>query len=175
MAFGYSTRHTSYSKHIKRRFIFIYTIFQEGDTLGMEAILPLGPLNTKTNKTNYIHICYTQIANINSANLKLLAVQVYRYRLKCETINMFFLPIPRTGKVAERLCTCVTFLFPPCSVSIDCIYSAYLFKNLLLSHSPRIRQNIVDSEYTKIKDCSYLPNGIHTEEEQYPGYIKHLE
>ena len=35
---------------------FIYTIFQEGDTIGMKAILPCGPLNTKhIKKTIYIY------------------------------------------------------------------------------------------------------------------------
>ena len=36
---------------------FIYTIFQEGDTFGMKAILPCGPLNIKHIKNNNnIHI-----------------------------------------------------------------------------------------------------------------------
>ena len=36
--------------------LFIYTIFQEGDTFGMKAILPCGPLNIRHMKTNYIQI-----------------------------------------------------------------------------------------------------------------------
>ena len=37
-------------------FYFIYTIFQEGDTFGMKAILPCGPLNIKHEKqTIYIY------------------------------------------------------------------------------------------------------------------------
>ena len=46
--------------------LFIYTIFQEGDTFGMKAILPCGPLNIKHMKNKLY--TYIQIANTNSVH-----------------------------------------------------------------------------------------------------------
>ena len=45
---------------------FIYTIFQEGYTFGMKAILPCGPLNIKHMKNKLY--TYIQLANTNSAH-----------------------------------------------------------------------------------------------------------
>ena len=53
--------------HLAINFIyFIYTIFQEGDTFGMKAILPCGPLNIKHMKNKLY--TYIQIANTNSVH-----------------------------------------------------------------------------------------------------------
>ena len=71
---------------------FIYTIFQEGNTFGMKAILPCGPLNIKHMENK--QYTYIQIANTNSEHCL-----SYRYYLKYETINMFscLCCIPGTG------------------------------------------------------------------------------
>ena len=63
-------------------YLFIYTIFQEGDTFGMKAILPCGPLNIKHMKNKLY--TYIQIANTNSVHCL-----SFRHYLKYETINMF--------------------------------------------------------------------------------------
>ena len=60
-------------------FFLIYTIFQEGDTFGMKAILACGPLNIKHMKNKLY--TYVQIANTNSAHCLSC-----RYYLKYETI-----------------------------------------------------------------------------------------
>ena len=61
--------------------LLFYTIFQEGDTFGMKAILPCGPLNIKHMKNKLY--TYIQIANTNRAHSL-----SYRYYLKYETTNM---------------------------------------------------------------------------------------
>ena len=75
-AFHFSNKTAIYIKTI------IYTIFQEGDTFGMKAILPCGPLNIKHMKNKLY--TYIKIANTNSAHCL-----SYGYYLKYETINMF--------------------------------------------------------------------------------------
>ena len=39
--------------------------------------------------------------------------------------------------------------------------------NLLLPHATIIQLNMVDSEFTSIKDSSYKPKGMHIEKEKY--------
>ena len=70
---------------------FIYTIFQEGDTFGMKAILPCGPLNIKHMKNKLY--TYIQIANTNSVHCL-----SFRHYLKYETINMFSCLCSTRGK-----------------------------------------------------------------------------
>ena len=49
--------------------LFIYTIFQEGDTFGMKAILPCGPLNIKHMKNKLLQKIYKNLQTITRKTL----------------------------------------------------------------------------------------------------------